>query len=890
MPDPLQQLVALLPRLRCRFWLCSILLLGALPAQAQPEAVTLQLKWKHAFQFAGYYAAIEQGYYAAAGFDVTLLELTGQSSPLEVLLAGDADFAVSGSEVLIHRAQGDPVLALSTVFQHSPYGFLVREDSGIQRVEDFAGKRVMLNSGIQDADLLAALRMAGLDENAYLRQPTSFDAMSLVRGEADVFNAYVTDQRYLLQEQGIAARYILPQLYGIDFYSDILVTTEARLQAAPERVQAFRDASLQGWDYALQHMDELIDLILERYNTQGFTRAHLQYEANMSREMILPLIVRIGYMNPARWEHIRQIFVDEGVLPAQSSIDGLLYDETLQDQRLGQWLAQNRLILLGTGGLLLLVLLSMAMLHTRRLVALRTQELAANQNLLHQQNVQLQQLLETINGISWEYDFVKDRFTYVSPNLKRLLGYTHAEMSSMEDWLNMIVAEDRDEARRCCLAETAAGRDHVFEYRMRKRNGDVISVLNVVRVLKGPDGTAQRLAGFIVDITERKLAERALRRAQKMDAVGQLTGGIAHDFNNILGIIQGNVELMEQQVDDTAQLHERIDSLRAVTQRAIKLTQQLLGFSRARSAHAEVADLNAVIAQMRELTGGSLTPEIQVRYELEERLWHTSIDCGDFQNVLLNLVLNARDAMPRGGDLVIRTGNIHVSRSTVVKTGTLEPGDYVLLSITDSGIGIPPQLLERIFEPFFTTKEAGHGSGLGLPMVFGFIQRSNGQVDVDTHLGSGTSFTLYLPRSATEPQPHDETPPSQTDKQARERVLVVDDEAALLKLTATRLRRQGYEVLTAPDSQSALQLLEREPGIDLLFTDVVMPGGMNGYELAECALARYPGIKVLLTTGFTADTLSESFRSRLNPTVLHKPYVQEQLLERVRQALDSAAA
>lgn len=880
------------PRHLC-WCLCGLILaLGAKPGLAQdaPENVTLHLKWRHAFQFAGYYAAIEQGYYADAGFEVLLQEHSGERSPTEHLLAGDADFAVTGSEIVIHRAQGDPVVALATLFQHSPYGFLVREDSGIREVEDFVGKRIMLNTGIQDADLLAALRIAGLDEDDYVRQPTSFDAMSLVRGETDVFNAYVTDQRFLLQEQGIDGAYILPQLYGVDFYSDILVTTESRLQAAPERVQAFRDASLEGWRYALQNMDEMIDLILDRYNTQGLSRAHLEYEARMSREMILPLIVRIGYMNPERWESIRRIFVGEGVLPPDSSIEGLMYDESARERQLGQWLADHRMTLLATGALLLVALLAAAMLHSRRLVELRTTELAAHDRQLQQQNLQLQQLLETINGISWEYTFALDRFTYVSPNLKRLTGYTHAEMQTMDDWLNMIVEEDREEARLCCTSETAAGRDHVFEYRMKKRNGEVISVLDVVRVIKGTDGSPERLAGFIVDITERKLAERALRRTQKMDAVGQLTGGIAHDFNNILGIIQGNVELLEQQLDQPEQVGERLDSLRAVTQRAIRLTQQLLGFSRLRSAHVEATNINQVIEEMRELTVGSVTPEIQVRHELGDALWACNIDAGDFQNALLNLVLNARDAMPRGGELVIRTDNIGISRATPVRSGVLQPGDYVLLSVTDSGTGITPEVLERIFEPFYTTKEPGLGSGLGLSMVFGFMQRSGGHVDVDTHVGSGTSFTLYLPRSTAEPQAERPAAPAPLlVTPARERILVVDDEEALLNLTATRLQRQGYDVLTATDAQQALQILEREPGIKLLFSDVLMPGGMNGFELAECAVQRYPGLKVLLTTGFTAEKLSETIRARIKPDVLHKPYAQQLLLERIREVLDAAA-
>lgn len=868
------------------------LLLGSLAVQAQTplEPVTLQLKWKHAFQFAGYYAAVEQGYYADAGFDVTLNELIDERSPVDFLLSGDADYAVTGSEIVIHRANGAPLVALATIFQHSPNGFLVREDSGIESVEDFAGKRVMLNGGVQDAELLSALRNAGLTENDYERQQTSFDAMSLVRSETDVFNAYVTDQLFLLKEQGINGRYILPQLYGVDFYSDILVTTEANIAADPRRAQAFRDASLRGWDYALNHIDELIDLIQQRYDTQGFSRAHLEYEAQSSREMILPLVVRLGYMNPERWEHIHNVFVQEGVLPAASTIDGIQYDENAEDLRLGQWMEQNRLLLLGSVGLLLVVLLAAAMLHTRRLVALRTTELAENQRHTHQQHLQLQKLLDAINGISWEFDLTQDRFTFVSQNLKRLLGYSHAEMSTMDDWLNMILDDDRENARNTCLTETGAGRDHVFEYRMRKRNGETISVLDVVRVLKGKDGKPAQLAGFIVDISERKQAEQALRRAQKMDAIGQLTGGIAHDFNNILGIIQGNLDLMEQQLDDADVLQESIDRLQQTTRRAVKLTQQLLGFSRSHSEHAEATDINKVIAQMRELTGSSLTPEINVRYELDDSLWFCNIDLGDFQNALLNLVLNARDAMPRGGDLVVRTGNISIARATAVKTGTLQPDDYVLLSITDSGTGIPADQMERIFEPFFTTKEIGKGSGLGLPMVFGFVQRAGGQIDVDTHEGSGTSVTLYLQRTTTEPQPGVVVPAQPTSSGTeRERVLVVDDEPELLALTAKRLAREGYDVVMANDGQSALDVLQREADIDLLFTDVVMPGGMNGYELAENAVSRYPGLKVLLTTGFMPDKTSDDVRTLPKRPVLHKPYGQQILLQRIRQVLDTAA-
>lgn len=877
----------LLPHFNLAVVLCLMLTVLQVNAQEPLEQVSLQLKWKHAFQFAGYYAALELGYYAQAGLDVTLLELSDDTSPPEILLNGTAQYAVTGSEIVIHRAQGKPLVALATIFQHSPYGFLVRADSGINRMEDFVGKRVMLNSGAQDADLQVALLRAGLSAADYTRMPTSFDALSLARFETDVFNAYVTDQLFTLREQGIDGRYILPQLYGVDFYTDILATTEDEIAGHPERVKAFRDASLKGWDYALNHIPEMIDLILLKFNTQQLSRAHLEYEANTSREMIQPLLVSIGYMNPARWESIRSIYVELGTLDTDSSITGLIYQEESTNSY-SRWVLDHLLTIIITCTLFIVGLLLLALLHFRRTIIQRTDELALSQGILHDQNLKLQNLLDSINGISWEFNLKENKFIYVSPNIERILGYTSNEWDDMDAWLDTIHEEDRDTAFNACMHETEAGRDHVFEYRMRKKSGETIWVMDVVRVIKDSHGSPVELAGFIVNITERKLAEKALRRAQKMDAVGQLTGGIAHDFNNILGIIQGNLDLLENQVDNPDQTRKRVNSLKRVTERAIKLTQQLLGFSRTQADHTSIADLNSIIEGMSELNRRSVTPEIQISYELQKNLFPVRIDTSDFQDALLNLIINARDAIAQGGSIIVSTSNAQLEHPYDNRYGNIEAGEYVKLSVTDTGVGIPTESLEKIFEPFFTTKEYGKGTGLGLAMVFGFVQRSAALIDVESTEFKGSTFNIFFPHVAEGIVLTPRSPPSgKVSPGGNETILVVDDEEDLLALAKARLQENGYKVLLASDATQAMAILKANPDLDLMFTDVVMPGEMNGYDLAEAAYSIKPSLKIVHTSGFTAQNVSYSYQSRYATTLLNKPYTQQEMLDKLRAALDS---
>ncbi|MBI9090409.1 MAG: PAS domain S-box protein [Desulfobacterium sp.] len=486
----------------------------------------------------------------------------------------------------------------------------------------------------------------------------------------------------------------------------------------------------------------------------------------------------------------------------------------------------------------------------------------------------------------WELESGKDLF---DDRYYTMAGYEPGEFPGvLEEWEKRVHPDDIRNARDA-VNMYLAGKIPAYEteFRFRKKDGTWMWILARGKVVsRGKDGNPIRFVGTHSDITELKHTEKALRRAQKMEAVGQLTGGIAHDFNNILGVVIGNLDLLKLQVGANPKASKRIGSARKAAIRAADLTKQLLGFSRSRAEHVAVTDINGVIQGMGNLIGRSLTPEVVVDYRFEEDLWLTGIDHGYFEDALLNLVLNARDAMPGGGRLTIETANRIISGDPGPSIFEAPPGEYVQLTVGDSGSGIPAEHLERIFEPFFTTKPQGKGTGLGLAMVFGFVEGSGGHIKAYSELGMGTRFRLYLPRTEGEALPLAPKPDVPVALPLGfETLLVVDDEAELLELARTTLEPLGYRVLTALDGHQALARLAEEPCVDLLFSDVLMPGGINGYELAEEACARYPHLKVLMTSGYTAKARATNAGTRFTSNLLSKPYAQADMVNRVRALL-----
>jgi PAS domain S-box-containing protein len=421
------------------------------------------------------------------------------------------------------------------------------------------------------------------------------------------------------------------------------------------------------------------------------------------------------------------------------------------------------------------------------------------------------------------------------------------------------------------------------------------SQLHTLLTIKFPvfnnDGEVDGLGAIVTDITERKQMEETIRRAQKMDAVGQLTGGIAHDFNNILGIVLGNLELMKRLVSNDEKVIAHLEAAYKGASRGKDLTRKLLGFSRTTGGKAKIVSLNEFIGGMEDLVRKSLTVSIDTKLLLEEDLWKVKIDPGDLEDAILNLSLNALDSMPAGGEIIIKTANKIIDENYFESDSQAKSGEFVMFSVCDNGQGMTPEVRKKAMEPFFTTKEASKGTGLGLSMVYGFVKRSGGQIKIYSEAGEGTEVRIYLPRAQEEVKSGKKIPLEADLPRGHETILIVDDEQALVDIAVSYLQDLGYKTETANNSKQALEVLKGNTAIDLLFTDVIMPGGSDGYELALATRELYPSVKALITSGFTKkhDELvngESEYYSRLASNLLNKPYDNSDLAMAVRKALD----
>jgi len=396
-------------------------------------------------------------------------------------------------------------------------------------------------------------------------------------------------------------------------------------------------------------------------------------------------------------------------------------------------------------------------------------------------------------------------------------------------------------------------------------------------------------------IEEREKAEAALRQTQKIEAIGQLTGGVAHDFNNILQVVLGGLDLLRRRGakwaladGPRADFQRYLGEISAAAQRGAELTRQLLAFARRQPLEPKETDINALVEGMSGLMRRALGEQIAIETTLAAELWHTRCDANQLENALLNLAVNARDAMPGGGVLAIETANTELDGDYARRNADVAAGSYVMIAVTDTGVGMTPEVLSHVFEPFFTTKEIGRGTGLGLSQVYGFLKQSGGHVTLSSEPGRGTTVRLYLPRStgpAHTPRQIPEAPPQPGI--AGETILAVEDDDSVLGLAVAALGDLGYRVLQARDGVEAMRLLAAEPGIDLLFTDVGLPGGLDGRQLADRARAARPGLKVLFTSGYARDVIVHDGRLDEGVILIGKPFTTEALAAKIREVLDA---
>ncbi|MET7245905.1 hybrid sensor histidine kinase/response regulator [Methylobacterium sp. EM32] len=445
--------------------------------------------------------------------------------------------------------------------------------------------------------------------------------------------------------------------------------------------------------------------------------------------------------------------------------------------------------------------------------------------------------------------------------------------------------ETVSEVRRA-IAERKEIATEILNYR---KNGSTFWNALFISPVYDPSGELVYFFGSQLDVSRRRDAEEALRQAQKMEALGQLTGGIAHDFNNLLQVVVGYVDILQSGLEDPAadprRMTRAVDNIRSAAERATTLTHQLLAFARKQRLDGRAVNLNNLVEGMRDLAVRTLGDGIAIEAELPEGLWNARLDPTQTEVALLNILINARDAMPDGGTVTLRTEN-HVFSADELPSGLAQPGRYVSVAVTDTGNGMPPEILARVMEPFFTTKEEGRGTGLGLAMVYGFAKQSGGTVVIESRSGHGTTVRLYFPMGDSEERPAPGPGQRADQRSGTETILVVDDRRDVAELARAILRDFGYTTLLATDGRQALDLLDGGDKVDLLFSDLIMPGGMNGVMLAREARRRQPRLKVLLTTGYAEASLERTDAGGSEFEIINKPYRRMELARRVRAVLD----
>jgi PAS domain S-box-containing protein len=504
----------------------------------------------------------------------------------------------------------------------------------------------------------------------------------------------------------------------------------------------------------------------------------------------------------------------------------------------------------------------------------------------------LQHISDALPAVLFIYSLEQGRLVYASRESLAITGHLPGELTGGQMLVEEMLHPDdrplvREEMRK--LRNAAEGFMVEVECRIQHQTGDWKWILLRTTVFdRFPDGSAKQLLGVAFDVTESRRLREQLVQSSKLESLGKLAGGVAHDFNNLLTVIQSYAEMAQSALSDEHPAYSHVEQILKASEQASNLTNQMLAFARRRIISPRVFNVNELVREAETFLQRLLPENIQMKTVLEPNLWHVYADPTQIEQVLLNLAINARDAMPEGGVLTVETANLTLDEAYTARHAEVQAGEYVLLSVSDTGIGMDERTLARLFEPFFTTKETGKGTGLGLSTCYGIVKQTGGSIWVYSEPGKGTTFKVYLPRTQEAAAGLPERPMRRRVIGGHETVLVVEDNDAVRDVAVAALEAQGYRVLQAANGADALRLAESlEEPVHLLLTDVVMPG-MSGAALAQQLQVRYPYLKVLYTSGYTQNVIVHHGVLEEGIAFLPKPYRPADLAHRVREVLDSA--
>lgn len=862
----------------------------------QLDTVVLQLRWKHQFQFAGYYAAIENGYYRDVGLEVKLVEGSPYLHTVEEVLAGRAQFGVTNSEILLHRLQGESVVLLAPIFQHSPLIIVVPYEEHTDNPQKLIGRQVKMSRSSRDVEIHAMFKNEGvsLDEIVIVGRTVKPD--DYFTKEIDALTAYMTNELFYFEQRHVPYATIRPISYGIDFYGDCLFTTENQVKEYPQRVKAFRAASLKGWKYAMDYPDRIIDLIINRYGSQK-SREHLRFEAEKMRELILPNLVELGHVNLGRWKHIANTFARLGMTSSNYSLKGFLYDpDPKPDITHIRWMIG---VLLGLSSLIGIIALTLLFFNKRlqREVVERKQ---TEQKLVEANALFLAVLDQSPAGIIVALP-PDSRIHLVNEQAKKITGQDFEGNYSIDTLDKFSWKAFFEDGTPWPLENTPLARAIIYgektmnqEMIIRKADGvEKCILINASPVYNDKEEIIAGIAAF-PDITERKQAEAALReseeklaRSKKMEALGLMAGGVAHDLNNILSGIVTYPELML--LDDSLGENTRksIEMIKNSGDRAAAVVEDLLTVTRGAATAKTDADLNTIVKEYFQspefIQLKEKHPHIAYRtYFFPEKL---IIKCSPvhIKKTTMNLIINASEAIEGNGEVVISTDKKFIV-NPVKGYDKILPGDYAIMKISDTGPGITEQDMERIFEPFYTKKIMGRsGTGLGLTVVWNTVQDHNGYIVIDRN-NHTTVFELFFPVAEEGKTVSAQTPILNDYIGNNEKILIVDDDKAQRQIAKELLTRLKYRVETVSSGEEAVAYL-KENTVDLLVLDMIMEPGINGRETFEQIVAFKPDQKVVIVSGF-AETRDVRFILDYGTgQFLKKPYTIQQFGLAVKNGL-----
>ncbi|WP_172399589.1 ABC transporter substrate-binding protein [Geothermobacter hydrogeniphilus] len=708
--------------------------------------MVLQLKWRHQFQFAGYYAAMAKGFYRAEGLRVEVREGSPGQDIVQELVSGRAQYMVHNSTALLACAGGAPLVALAVVFQQSPLALIAREDSGINSLADLAGKPVML-SPTTEPELVAMLRAEGFNLNQFQFQllPHSGNPEDLVSGRVAAMAGYLTDLPFYLEQRNVRPVVIRPSHYGINFYGDTLFTSRHELEDHPQQVAAFRRASLKGWDYAMQHPGEIVELILRRYPGR-LNRGQLLNEAEQMRRLILPDLVEIGHMNPSRWQHIAQVFSDAGMLPGRLDLGMFLYHPDRPGGGFPGWLAPVSGVFFAI--LLLLLLFNWRLRHavTHRTVALdrvnrNLQQMLALKEKAEQDLVVKEQQLRTIveSVLQGLLIVAEDRILFANRAAAEIVGCDTAEELLAMGWIDNFIAPHEHTRLHAYLQDRLSGKNlpesYVFEG--VRRDGSRGWVENRAVRIEWQGRPAVLVS--MTDVTERvRLREESIRAAQ-LASLGELAASVAHEINNPINGIINYAQILKNALVHEEKWCDIAGRILKESDRVATIVAGLLSFSRSGAAERKTIRIHDILEDTLVLVRTQLQKDgICLDLDIPETLPLVRVVPQQIQQVYLNLINNARYALNQK--------YLHPCAEKRLQISCQLQDDSCLATIFyDQGIGIADQDLERVLAPFFTTKPGKEGAGLGLSISCRIMQDHGGDIRIESRNGEFTRVVTILP-------------------------------------------------------------------------------------------------------------------------------------------------